>query len=59
MVPLTVDALRTLAASQGLDLTDDELEGLLPLVEAGRSLVESLAGLDLTDVEPASQYRIV
>lgn len=59
MEPLTVDMLRTLAKAQGLELSDDELRGLLPLVQAGRSMVESLRDAPLTDVEPSSQYRIV
>ena len=37
MEKLTVDTLRTLARARGLDLTDQELAALLPLVEAGRS----------------------
>jgi hypothetical protein len=59
MTPLTIEALRSLASAQGMELTDEELKGLFPLVQAGRSLMESLAGLDLTDVEPAPQYRML
>ena len=58
MEPLTLDTLRTLAAAQGLDLTDEELAGLLPLVQASRSMMDSLRGLSL-EVEPSSQYRIL
>ncbi len=58
MEPLTIDTLRTLAKAQGLDLTDRELAGLLPLVQAGRSMMDSLRDVPLGDVEPASQYRI-
>lgn len=57
MEPLTIDALRTLARERGLDLTDRELEGLLPLVQAGRAAMESLPPLG--DIEPASQYRML
>ena len=57
MTPLTLDALRVLAAERGLALTDAELASLLPLVEAGRALAASLPALG--DGEPASQYRIL
>ena len=56
--PLTVEMLRGLAAERGLPLTDQELQALLPLVQAGRALMESLPPLD-ERLEPASQYRIL
>jgi len=59
MEPLTIDTLGTLAKVQGLDLTDEELAGLLPLVQAGRSMMETLRDIPLMDVEPSSQYRIL
>ena len=58
MEPLTLDTLRTLAEAQGLDLTDEERAGLLPLVQASRSMMDSLRGVSL-EVEPSSQYRIL
>ena len=58
MEPLTLDTLRTLAAAQGLELTDEELAGLLPLVQASRFMMDSLQGVSL-EVEPSSQYRIL
>ena len=54
----TLDTLRVLAKAQGLDLTDDELAGLLPLVNANRSLMDSLRGLPV-EAEPSSQFRIL
>jgi hypothetical protein len=57
--PLTIDTLRTLARFRGLDLTDEELAELLPLVQAGRSMVESLRDVLPADLEPACQYRIL
>ncbi len=57
MEPLTIDTLRTLARERGLDLTDNELEGLLPLVQAGRAMVASLPPPG--DAEPACQYRML
>jgi hypothetical protein len=57
MEKLTVDSLRTLARAQGLELTDAELAGLLPLVEAGRTGLAAIRDIPL-ETEPASQYRI-
>ncbi len=59
MDTLTIDTLRTLAKLQGLDLTDEELAGLLPLVQAGRSMMATLRDVPLIDVEPSFQYRIL
>lgn len=58
MESLTIDTLRILAKNRGLDLSDDELRGLLPLVRAGQAMLESVAEPPLRDVEPASHYRI-
>ncbi|HEV8530937.1 MAG TPA: hypothetical protein VGT00_05945 [Methylomirabilota bacterium] len=58
MEKLTVDSLRTLAKAQGLELTDAELAGLLPLVEAGRAGLAAIRDIPLK-TEPASQYRIL
>ena len=57
MEKLTVDALRTLAKAQGLELSDAELASLLPLVEAGRSGLASIRDIP-QETEPASQFRI-
>jgi hypothetical protein len=54
---LTVDALRTLAKAQGLELSDAELATLLPLVEAGRNGLAAIRDSPL-ETEPVSQYRI-
>jgi hypothetical protein len=58
MEKLTVNALRTLAEAQGLQLTDAELTALLPLVEAGRNGLAAIRDIP-PETEPASQYRIV
>jgi hypothetical protein len=58
MEKLTVDTLRTLAKAQGLDLTDQELAALLPLVEAGRSALAAVTDIPQA-LEPASQFRIL
>ena len=57
MEKLTVDALRTLANAQGLDLSEAELTSLLPLVEAGRSGLAAIRDIP-PEIEPASQFRI-
>ena len=57
MEKLTVDALRTLAKAQGLELSDAELAALLPLVEAGRNGLAAIRDIP-PEIEPASQYRI-
>ena len=57
MEKLTVDALRTLAKAQGLELSDAELATLLPLVEAGRNGLAAIRDIPL-ETEPASQFRI-
>ena len=57
MEKLSVDSLRTLARAQGLELTDAELAGLLPLVKAGRAGLAAIRDIPL-ETEPASQYRI-
>jgi hypothetical protein len=59
MEPLTVDSLRTLARARGLDLTDAELAGLLPLVEAGRAMLATLDDVLTRDIEPTSHFRML
>ncbi|HEV8456728.1 MAG TPA: hypothetical protein VGR44_00395 [Methylomirabilota bacterium] len=58
MEHLTIDALRTMARAQGIELSDEDLAAVLPLVQVGRRLMESLSALPLGDVEPCSQFRI-
>jgi hypothetical protein len=59
MEPLTIDTLRTLATLAGLDLTDQELAALLPLVGAMRSMMEPVRDALSGEVEPATQYRVL
>jgi len=59
MEHLTIDALRTMARAQGLELSDEDLAAVLLLVQVGRGLMESLAAVPLGAVEPSSQFRIV
>ena len=54
MEKLGVDALRTLARAQGLELSDAELASLLPLVEAGRNGLAAIRDIQ-PETEPASQ----
>ena len=57
--PLTKDMLRALAQAQGLALSESDLDGLLPLVQAGRALMDELAAAPLDDVEPTSLYQML
>jgi len=59
MEPLTLDVLRTLAQERGLALTEDELAGLLPLVEAGRGMIGALDEILARDDEPSSHFHIL
>jgi hypothetical protein len=59
MDPLAVETLRAVASTQGLQLTDEELSELVPLVQSARALMDSLPAEALSDVEPASQYRML
>ena len=54
-----MDRLRTLATLAGLDLTDQELAALLPLVGGMRSMMEPVRDALSGEVEPATQYRIL
>ena len=57
--PLTKDALCALAQAQGLTLSDADLEGLLPLVQATRAMLDELNAAPLAEVEPTSQFRML
>lgn len=57
MGPVTVEALRQMAALQGYAWSDEELERLRQQVERGLTLVERLQALVPQDLEPAIQYR--
>lgn len=59
MDTLTLDTLGTLAQAREMDLTEDELRGLLPLVQGVRALMRSLRDAPLAEIEPSSQYRIL
>lgn len=57
--PITKDALRALAQAQGLALSEADLDGLLPLVQATRALLDELAAAPLDDVEPTALYHML
>jgi hypothetical protein len=59
MNSLTIDTLKTLASLEGLTLTDQELASLLPLVAATRAMTDSLREVLSSEIEPASQYRML
>jgi len=52
------DTLRALAQAQGLALSEADLDGLLPLVRAGRALIDELATAPLDEVEPTVLYHM-
>ena len=54
---ITVETLRAMASASGLDLTDDQLDDLLPQVQRSVDELERLDILELQDVEPAVQFR--
>jgi hypothetical protein len=56
---LDKDTLRALARAQGLDLGEADLDGLLPLVQATRGLIDELAAAPLDDVEPTPLYHVL
>ncbi len=57
--PITKDALRALAQAQGLTLSEADLDGLLPLVQATRALLDEMAAAPLDDVEPTALYHML
>ncbi|HSE03195.1 MAG TPA: hypothetical protein VLK35_03480 [Methylomirabilota bacterium] len=56
---ITKDTLRALAQAQGLVLSEADLDGLLPLVQATRVLLDDLAAAPLEDVEPGAPYQML
>jgi len=56
--PITRDTLAALARAQGLTLSEADLDGLLPLVQATRALLDELAAAPLGDVEPTALYHM-
>jgi len=58
MPPVSVEAMRQLAALNGFQWTDEDLERLRPAVERVMGLVARLEDLSLDAVEPVVQYRV-
>jgi hypothetical protein len=56
---LDKDTLRALGRAQGLDLAEADLDALLPLVQATRTLIDELATAPLDDVEPTALYHVL
>jgi len=55
---LTVEVMRSIALAQGLDLTDDELTALMPLVAVGRDPL--LTAPDMPpESEPAARFTVI
>jgi Asp-tRNA(Asn)/Glu-tRNA(Gln) amidotransferase C subunit len=58
MAPLSLEAMRELAALNGFQWTDAELEALRPALERVMGLLARLEGLALEAVEPSVQHRV-
>ena len=58
MPPVSVEAMRQLAALNGFQWTDEDLERLRLAVERVMGLVARLEDLSLDAVEPVVQYRV-
>ena len=54
---ITKDALRAMAAASGLELSDEQLDELLPQVLRSVDGLDDLDVLDLQDVEPAVLFK--
>lgn len=59
MTAPSLDELRRLARRAGFEWPDAELEALRPLFERSVALLRSLDDVELGDVEPTVQYRIL
>ena len=53
---ITAENLRAMASASGLELTDEQLDDLLPQVQRSVDELERLDILDLQDVEPAVHF---
>ena len=53
---MSKEALRTLAQSAGVNISDDALEDLLPRMRRSAEATDGLDALDLVDVEPATVF---
>ena len=58
MVTLSLEAMRQLAALNGFQWTDEELEQIRPALERAMEPLARLEDLALDAVEPAAQYRV-
>ncbi|MFQ5829072.1 MAG: hypothetical protein ACE5JD_07950 [Candidatus Methylomirabilia bacterium] len=58
MEPVTVEALKRVAALQGYAWSDSDLEAIRPAVERILSQLEKFAALALNETEPAIQFEM-
>ncbi len=59
MEGVNAKTLKRVAALLGYDWSEEEIEALLPQVEKSLEMVDRLDALEIGDVEPALQYRIL
>ncbi|MCH8206723.1 MAG: hypothetical protein IH956_06930 [Chloroflexi bacterium] len=55
---ITKDTLRAMAAASGLELTDQQLDELLPQAQRSVEGLKGLEALDLQDIEPAVTFKV-
>jgi Asp-tRNA(Asn)/Glu-tRNA(Gln) amidotransferase C subunit len=56
---IDLDSMRSTARLAGFDWSDVELEALRPILERTLALLAQLEALRLSDLEPATQFRMV
>ena len=56
---IRLETLKSLSQLAGFDWSDAELEAIRPVLERTLTLLAQLEALRLSDLEPATQYRMV
>ncbi|PYN55807.1 MAG: hypothetical protein DMD92_16590 [Candidatus Rokuibacteriota bacterium] len=56
---IDLDSMRSAVRLAGFDWSDAELEAIRPILERTLALLAQLEALRLSDLEPATQYRMV
>jgi len=56
---IDLDRMRSAVRLAGFDWSDAELEAIRPILERTLALLAQLEALRISDLEPATQYRMV
>ena len=56
---IDLDRMRSAVRLAGFDWSDAELEAIRPILERSLALLAQLEALRISDLEPATQYRMV